>query len=60
MRGATPGVALEQLRSGMKQEPEERAVGLGEVERAFQGPPSGRPVAERVPGDRLQQEVTSS
>jgi len=36
---AVPGVALEQARRGVQQENCQRAVGFGEVERAFQGAP---------------------
>ena len=56
MRGALPGVALEQPRRRVQQEREDRAVGLGEIEGALQGAPGGGLVAERVAGDRLQQE----
>jgi hypothetical protein len=50
-----PGVALEQPRCRVHQERKERAFGFGQIERAFQGTLSGNGVAERVPGDRLQQ-----
>jgi hypothetical protein len=40
----------------VQQEYQQRAIGLGEIERALQGEPGGGRVAERVPGDRLQQE----
>src|SRR6516164_6453410 len=40
----------------MQQEWRQRAAGLGQVQRALQGAPCGGRVAERVPGDRLQQE----
>ena len=56
MGGAVPGMALEQARRGLEQEQQERAVGLGQIERALQGALGGARVAERVPGDRLQQE----
>ena len=56
MCGAVPGVALEQARRGLEQEEQQQAVGLGQIERALQGPLGGGWVAERVPGDRLQQE----
>ena len=56
VRGALPGVALEQARRGVQQEPQQRAVGFGQVQRALKGAPGGGRVAERVPGDRLQQE----
>ena len=55
VRGAVPGLALEQRRAGVQQERQERAVGLGEIERALQGAVGGAGVAERVPGDRRQQ-----
>ena len=51
-----PGVALQQARHRVQQEPQQRAVWFGQVERALQGPAGGARVAERVPGDRLQQE----
>ncbi len=53
MRGAAPGVAPEQLRGGMKQEREDRAVGLDEIEGALQSSPGRDRVAERVAGDCL-------
>jgi hypothetical protein len=56
VRGALPGVPLEQVRRGVQQEPQQRPVGFGEIERALEGVSGGGPVAERVPGDRLQQE----
>ena len=56
VRGALPGLALEQVRCRVQQEPQQRAVGLGQIQRALQGAPGGGRVAERVPGDRLQQE----
>ena len=59
VRGAVPGVALEEARRGMEQERPERAVGLRQVQRALEGAPGGGRVAERVPGDRLQQESLS-
>ena len=37
MRRALPRVPLEQGRCGVQQEPQQRAVGLGEIERALQG-----------------------
>ena len=52
-------MALDKAWRGVQQEQRERAVGLGEAERAFQGPVGGALVAERVPGDRLQQESVS-
>ena len=39
-----------------QQERQEDAIAFGQIERAFQCPVSGAGVAERVPGDRLQQE----
>ena len=41
MRSALPGLALEQARRGVQQEPQQRAVGFGEIERALQGAPCG-------------------
>jgi len=54
--GAAPGVAPEQLRGGVKDECEDRAVGLDEIECLLQGAPGGHRVTECVAGDRLQQE----
>ena len=59
MGGAVPGLALQQARYRVQQEPQQRTVGFGQVQRALQGPPGGARVAERVPGDRLQQERLS-
>jgi hypothetical protein len=56
VRGALPGLALEQARRRVQQEHDQDAVGSGHVERALQGAPGGGRVAERVAGDRLQQE----
>jgi hypothetical protein len=56
VRGALPGLALEQPRCGVQQKPQERPVGFGEIERALESAAGGVRVAERVPGDRLQQE----
>ncbi len=56
MGGAVPGVALEQAGRWVDEEEEVRAVGLGKIERAFQGTLGRGRVAERAPGDRLQQE----
>ena len=54
-----PGLALQQARRRVQQEPKQCAVGFGQVERALQGAPGGGRVAERVAGDRLQQERLS-
>jgi len=40
----------------MQQEPRERAVGFGQVQRTLHRPAGGGRIAQRVPGDRLQQE----
>ena len=57
MRGTLPGPALEQVRRRVQHEPQEPAVGFGQIERALEGAPGGGLVAaERIPGDRLQQE----
>jgi hypothetical protein len=53
MGGGTPGAAVEQARRGMQQERQQQAVGLGQIQRAFQSAVGGAGVAERVPGDRL-------
>jgi hypothetical protein len=58
VRGALPGVALEQLRRRVDEERQEHAVELGEIEGALEGAPGGGRVAERVAGDRLQQECS--
>jgi hypothetical protein len=42
-------MALEQPRRGVQQERQDHAVGLGQIERPFQGPFGGAGVAERVP-----------
>jgi hypothetical protein len=55
MGGAVLGVAVEQARRGMQQERQQQAVGFGQVQRAFQSAVGGAGVAERIPGDRLQQ-----
>jgi len=52
-------MALHEGRRGIQQEPEQRTVGLGQVERALEGAFGRAGVAERVPGDRLQQERLS-
>src|SRR6185437_7065139 len=59
VRGALPGLALEQAWRRVQQEPQQRAVGLGPVERALEGVPGRGRVAERVAGDRLQKERLS-
>ena len=59
MRGALRRVPREQVGRGMQQEPQQRPVGFSEIERALQGIPGGGRGAERVPGDRLQQERLS-
>src|SRR6476646_11198088 len=56
MGGALPGVALKQLRHWVQQEREEQAIGLGEIERSLEGVSGRLPLAERVPGARLQQQ----
>jgi len=53
VRGALAGAALEQVRRGIQQEPQQRTIGFGQVERALDGAGGGGRVAERVPGDRL-------
>jgi hypothetical protein len=55
-RDSLAGLALEQARRGVQQEPQERPFGLGQIERALQGTSRGGLVAERVPGDRVQKE----
>ena len=49
-------MTLEQSRRGVEQEREQQAFRLGEIEGALEGAPGGGPVAERVAGDRLEQE----
>jgi len=49
--GAVPCVALEQARHWVQHEPQQRAVGLGEVQRALHGP-SGRGRAHHHAGTR--------
>ena len=56
MRGAVPAVAVEQFGRRVVQEREEQAFWRGAVERLLEGPPRGARVAERVTGDRLEQE----
>ena len=51
-----PALAIEQFGRGIDQEREEQALGLGEVEGPLEGTPGGARVAERVAGDRLEQE----
>jgi hypothetical protein len=59
VRGAVPGLAFQQARRGIQQERQHRTIGLGQVQRALQRRPGGGRVAERVAGDRLQQERVS-
>jgi len=47
-------VPLKQCLDGRQQERDEHFVGLGQIERPLQGAFGGTPVAEHVPGDRLQ------
>src|SRR6516162_11569528 len=54
VRGALPGLPLEQLRRRVDEERQEHAVELGEIEGALESAPGGGRVAERVAGDRLQ------
>jgi hypothetical protein len=54
--GAVPGVALQQARRRLELEEKLQALGLSQIERAFQGPLGGGWLAECVPGDRLKQE----
>src|SRR5215470_8961839 len=56
MSGAMPPMALEQAGRAVQEKRKENAVGLGEIERAFQSTPGGASVAERVTCDRLKQE----
>jgi hypothetical protein len=56
MCGAVPGVALEQGCRRLEHEEQQQTVGLSQIERGLQGLLGGGWVAERVPGDRLQQE----
>jgi hypothetical protein len=56
VRGALPGLALEQARRWVQQEPQQRTLGFGQVERLLQGAPGGGWVAQRVPRDRLELE----
>ena len=49
-------MALEQVRRGIQQEKPKDPFGLGQIERQFQGLLGRAGVAERVAGDRLQQE----
>ena len=49
-------MTLEQTGRAVQEKWQENAVGLGEIERAFQSAPGGASVAERVACDRLQQE----
>jgi hypothetical protein len=56
VRGAVPGLALEQLRRRMEEERHEQAVGLGEIQSQLKIALGGGRVAEHAPRDRLQQE----
>ena len=56
MRGAVPAMAIEQFGRRIVQEREEQAFRLGAVESPLEGTPGGACVAERVAGDRLEQE----
>src|SRR5438445_13881709 len=49
-------MALEQRGRWVIQEREQQALGLGEVQRPLEGAPGAGRVAERVAGDRLEQE----
>jgi hypothetical protein len=54
--GPALGMTLQQTRRSVQQEQGESAVRLGQAEPAFEGPAGGALLAERVPGNRLQQE----
>ena len=60
VRGALPGVALEQAPRWVQQEPQQRTLGFGQVERLLQGTPGGGWVAQRVPRDRLEKNASTS
>jgi hypothetical protein len=45
-------MTIQQAWRGIQREYQQDAVGLGQVERAFQGTPGGGRVAECLPGDR--------
>jgi hypothetical protein len=50
-------MTLQQARRGMQQERKEHAAGCGESQGALEGAPGGGLIAERVTGDRLQQQA---
>jgi hypothetical protein len=54
--GAMLGMALEHSPCGMEEERQEHALGLAEIERALEGMLGRIRVAERIAGDRLEQE----
>jgi hypothetical protein len=54
--GPEPTVAFEQFRRAIDQEREQQAFRLGQIEGALEGTPGGARVAERVAGDRVEQE----
>src|SRR3954452_4128066 len=56
VRRVVPGMALEKLGRGIDEEWVEDAVGLGQIQGALEGALGGPGLAERVAGDRLQQE----
>jgi hypothetical protein len=56
VRGALPGVALEHARCRVQQEPQERAVGFGQIQRSLHSPVGRGLVTERIPSNGLQQE----
>jgi len=53
-------VAVQQLRGGIEQERQQDAFGFGEIKPELEGPRGGVRIAERVAGDRLQQERAHS
>jgi hypothetical protein len=55
MRGPGPALALEQLRRRVDQKREDQPFRAGEIEGALKRAAGGPRVAERVPGDRLEQ-----
>jgi len=56
VRGALPAVPFEQPRRRVEQEREEQVFWLGEIQGALEGAPGGTLLAERVTGDRFEQE----
>jgi hypothetical protein len=56
MGRAAARVLVKQAGCRMHQEPHQRALGLGELERALECTPRGRLVAGGIPGDSLEQE----